>query len=150
MFVERSGALWSVLECFRNVLERFSAVWSVLDTLLMKSNAKSMKINAKQKQMEVLEAVIGGVAYSGPPCWRYRRACIRYRHPRSRACPGTQLRGPLGTNKYQRRRNSTAGKLQTSTDHLPTHADTQLGAFGPGADPTRSRAAYPPPRQERM
>ena len=26
------------------------------------------------------------------------------------------------------------------------NADTQLGAFGPGADPTRSRAAYPPPR----
>ena len=26
------------------------------------------------------------------------------------------------------------------------NVDTQLGAFGPGADPTRSRAAYPPPR----
>ena len=26
------------------------------------------------------------------------------------------------------------------------HPDTQLGAFGQGADPTRSRAAYPPPR----
>ena len=30
------------------------------------------------------------------------------------------------------------------------NVDTQLGAFGPGADPTRSRTAYPPPRQERM
>ena len=42
------------------------------------------------------------------------------------------------------------GNLQrdykTSTDHLTTDADTQLGAFGPGADPMRSRAAYPPPR----
>ena len=28
---------------------------------------------------------------------------------------------------------------------LDAHADTQLGAFGPGADPTRSRAAYPAP-----
>ena len=36
--------------------------------------------------------------------------------------------------------------LQTSPDPLTTDADTQLGAFGPGADPTRSRAAYPPPR----
>ena len=26
------------------------------------------------------------------------------------------------------------------------NVDTQLGAFGPGADPMRSRAAYPPPR----
>jgi len=25
------------------------------------------------------------------------------------------------------------------------NADTQLGAFGPGADPTRRRAAIPPP-----
>ena len=33
-----------------------------------------------------------------------------------------------------------------STDHLTTDPDTQLGAFGPGADPMRSRAAYPPPR----
>ena len=31
-------------------------------------------------------------------------------------------------------------------DRVPQNADTQLGAFGPGADPTRSRAAYPPPR----
>ena len=31
-------------------------------------------------------------------------------------------------------------------DRVPLNADTQLGAFGPGADPTRSRAAYPPPR----
>ena len=28
---------------------------------------------------------------------------------------------------------------------MPLNADTQLGAFGPGADSTRSRAAYPPP-----
>ena len=31
-------------------------------------------------------------------------------------------------------------------DRVPLNPDTQLGAFGPGADPTRSRAAYPPPR----
>ena len=36
--------------------------------------------------------------------------------------------------------------LQTSTDPLTTDPDTQLGRFGPGADPTRSKAAYPPPR----
>ena len=36
--------------------------------------------------------------------------------------------------------------LQTSTDPLTTHADTQLGAFGPGADSKRSKAAYPLPR----
>ena len=48
-----------------------------------------MKINAKQKQMELLEAVIGGAAYNGPPYRRYRRACIRYRHPRSRFSPGS-------------------------------------------------------------
>ena len=39
-----------------------------------------------------------------------------------------------------------AENLQTSTDHLPLDPDTQLGSFGPGADPTRSKAAYPPPR----
>ena len=47
-----------------------------------------MKINAKQKQMELLEAVIGGAAYNGPPYWRYMRACIRYRHAGSRFGPG--------------------------------------------------------------
>ena len=31
-------------------------------------------------------------------------------------------------------------------DRVPLHADTQLGAFGPSADPTRSRAAILPPR----
>ena len=30
--------------------------------------------------------------------------------------------------------------------HPTLEADTQLGAFGPGADPKRSKAAYPPPR----
>ena len=39
-----------------------------------------------------------------------------------------------------------AENLQTSTDHLPLDPDTQLGSFGPGADPKRSKAAYPPPR----
>ena len=38
------------------------------------------------------------------------------------------------------------GTLQNSTDHLPLDPDTQLGSFGPGADPKRSKAAYPPPR----
>ena len=37
-------------------------------------------------------------------------------------------------------------KQQTSTNRFPNDADTQLGAFGPGADPKRSRAAIPPPR----
>ena len=30
-------------------------------------------------------------------------------------------------------------------DRVPLNPDTHLGAFGPGADPTRSRTAYPPP-----
>ena len=42
------------------------------------------------------------------------------------------------------RRNTFEGE-QTEKGSVPTDADTQLGAFGPGADPTRSKAVYPPP-----
>ena len=62
--------------------------------------------------------------------------------------PGSQLRLAAGNPPTFKDEELYCRKttLQTSTDHLPTHPDTQLGAFGPGADPTRSRAAYPPPR----
>ena len=36
--------------------------------------------------------------------------------------------------------------IQNSTADLTTNADSRLGAFGLGAYPMRSRAAYPPPR----
>ena len=39
---------------------------------------------------------------------------------------------------YQNPKDHPAGKLP--------NVDTQLGAFGPSADPTRSKAAYPTPR----
>ena len=58
--MERSGALWEVLECFRNVLERFSAFWNVLDTFLMKNSCKIKENHCKKKQIELLETVIEG------------------------------------------------------------------------------------------
>ena len=84
-----------------------------------------MNINTTQKQMELLEAVIRGAAYNGPPYWRYRRACIRYRRARSRFAPGSQLRHALGTNNYQRRRNSTVEKLPTKTTYTSTETTCQ-------------------------
>ena len=72
----------------------------------------------------------------------------------SRAVQGRSSAWPLGTNKYQREERLTAERLpterlQTSVDHLPLNPDTQLGAFGPGADPTRSGAAIRPPRLDK-
>ena len=68
-----------------------------------------------------------------------------------RAVQARRSAWPQRTNKYQREERLTAERLpterlQTSVDHLPLNPDTQLGVFGPGADPPRSRAANPPPR----
>ena len=56
-----------------------------------------------------------------------------------------------GTLSFKDEESLHAGRLptdslQTSTATLPQKPDTQLGAFGPGADPTRSRAAISSPR----
>ena len=50
--------------------------------------------------------------------------------------PGPQLRLAAGNPPRIKDEELYCRKttLQTSTDHLPTHPDTQLGAFGPGAD----------------
>ena len=74
-----------------------------------------------------------------------------WHHVRLDWVQGRRSAWPQRTNKYQREERLTAERLpterlQTSVDHLPLNPDTQLGAFGPGADPTRSRAAIPPPR----
>ena len=55
---------------------------------------------------------------------------------------------PLGTNKYQREERLTIERLpteslQTSVDHLPLDPDTQLGAFGPGADTKAQQSCEP-------
>ena len=42
--------------------------------------------------------------------------------------------------------NLSAGKRQSCLQCLLQPTQTRLGAFGPRADPTRSKAAYPPPR----
>ena len=60
---------------------------------------------------------------------------------RASAVGSTELAGARGKHNIFEEEN-----LQTSTDPLTTDADTQLGRFGPGADPKRSKAAYPPPR----
>ena len=67
------------------------------------------------------------------------------------AVQGPSSAWPLGTNNNQTEERLTVERLlterlQTSVDHLPLDPDTQLGAFGTGADPKRSRAAIPPPR----
>ena len=61
---------------------------------------------------------------------------------------------PPGTPNYQREERLTTEKLPTERPYdlsrlQSLNPDTQLGAFGPGADPTRSGAAYPPPRLRR-
>ena len=57
---------------------------------------------------------------------------------------------PQGADNIKRRRKSSERKdtenLRDSADQVTANSDTQLGAFGPGADPKRSRAAIPPPR----
>ena len=61
--------------------------------------------------------------------------------------------GPQGADNIKRRRKSSERKhtenLRDSADQVTADADTQLGAFGPGADPKRRRAASPPPRLDR-
>ena len=74
-----------------------------------------------------------------------------WHHARLDWVQGRRSAWPQRTNKYQREERLTAERLpterlQTSVDHLPLNPDTQLGAFGPGADPKRRRAASPPPR----
>ena len=64
------------------------------------------------------------------------------------AVPGMQLCcGPGGTLIFKDEQRLHAYRRPTDLYRPPyTIPDTQLGAFGPGADPKRSRAAYPPPR----
>ena len=70
-----------------------------------------------------------------------------------RAVPGSTFRGPQGADNIKRRRKSSERKhtenLRDSADLVTANPDTQLGAFGPGADPKRRRAASPPPRLDR-
>ena len=74
---------------------------------------------------------------------------------RSDSDSGSQLRRAPGVNMSNENKHFLEENLQRDyiqcyyrehTKRVTTNADTQLGAFGPGADPTRSRAAYPPPR----
>ena len=65
-----------------------------------------------------------------------------------RAVQARRSAWPQRTNKYQREERLTAERLpterlQTSVDHLPLNPDTQLGAFGPGADPTAQQSCDP-------
>ena len=55
---------------------------------------------------------------------------------KSERAPGSQLHLAAGNTPNIKDEELYCRKttLQTSTDHLTTHADTQLGAFGPGAD----------------
>ena len=54
--------------------------------------------------------------------------------------PGAQLCLAPGNFQFLRKKGNFLEE---------NYVDTQLGAFGPGADPTRSEAASPPPRQDR-
>ena len=67
--------------------------------------------------------------------------------------PGSQLRLAPVTHQHLMKKVTFGKTTYRETtdlcrDRVPLNADTQLGAFGPGADPQRSRAAYPPPRQQ--
>ena len=69
------------------------------------------------------------------------------------AVPDSQLRLAAGNQQISKRRKTYYRKTtyrktteDLCRDRVPLNADTQLGAFGPGADPKRRRAAIPPPR----
>ena len=108
-----------------------------------------MKINAKPKQMEFLEAVIGGLPITRPPYWRYRRACLRYRQAAKRGPGAVQSRSsawPPGTIQFSKTRNSTA-KKQHSRPLQTIFQRTQTRSWAPSG-PVRifSNAANLRPR----
>ena len=114
----RLGASWSVLERPGRVLKRFEA----------------------QKEPKRASAVRGSVGVA---------ARLGSQEPTTFKDEGNLLKKDYISARLSSEETlhtDTYRYIQTSTDHLPTHPDTQLGAFGPGADPQRSRAASPQPR----
>ena len=89
----------------------------------------------------ILKRLGGILEHLGASWARLGRVLGRFKRKKRERGPGFQLCLAAGKNFTELYR-----PLQTSTDHLTTHLDTQLGAFGPGADPQRSKAANPPPR----
>ena len=87
--------------------------------------------NAKQKQVELLEAVIGGAAYNVSPHWRYRRACLEWEpgsdHAGSRFAAGSQLRHAMGTHTVIKEEETLLQKnitldLYRPPSNAPRHA----------------------------
>ena len=112
-----TSRLRGVLGRLGRVLERLGLILERLGGVLERFGRVLGRLGAKKSVLRRLGRVLNSIML--------------------RAVQARRSAWPQGTNKYQRRK-STAGKLQTSTDHLTTYADTQLGAFGPSADIQRA------------
>ena len=111
----------------------FWASWSILDASWRRSGASGAHLGASWAVLERLGRVL---KHQKSPKGRARSQVRRSDWPR-------------GTPQYQRRRDTLRHENhQTSTAPFAMNADTQLGcSAGPvRIYPTRSRAAYPPPR----
>ena len=81
VFVERSGALWIVLGCFRSVLKRCSACWSVLDTLSLKKLWKFHENRYKTEANRASGSRYRGAAYIASSVLIHTSALTTTRYP---------------------------------------------------------------------
>ena len=113
------GGSWALLEASWSVL---GSSWSVL---------------------ERLGRVLGRLGAENEPSWARQATRALKIHSGSQLCLAAG-RGQFLMKKENFGRETTE-RLRVSADQVTANSDTQLGAFGPGADPKRRRAANPPP-----
>ena len=96
----------------------------------------------------ILERLGGILERLGRVLKRLEAENASWKRPGSQAGPGTPLRLAPENLHYQDTERLTVERLpterlQTSVDRVRLNVDTQLGAFGPGADPTAQQSYDP-------